>query len=365
MVPGTEGGPSSGGPSEAIMSTGFGSHSYNAHSHGQQLRGPGEELPLLKDWTQQMEQARVWRILKAKMLTPWRSQGYCRALCAFYVSLIAYLVTVSYVMSTRLQQHPVPSRNWGCHYIHQLPSAFLRIFLVPIPLASLLFGIGVLRYPLTTWMNALVCFCHAFCGLCIAFIFIVDELPGFEAPLDSYGFRSYTPFHFVPATVGYCFVEAGRDIACLVAIADAVVVTMTYKQWRKSTADHEEGEGMKMASTLMKNGFPKEKATLSEYMQKQVALYQKRQWTIQAFHKLVLVMQGIAVMAVIVILRVLYVLYLHGAHHWVFLVFGFIPREDAHFSFQADFSPCSIPYVSCRLPWCEKKKHPHGFSWIA
>mmetsp|Transcript_2047 Transcript_2047/g.4778 ORF Transcript_2047/g.4778 Transcript_2047/m.4778 type:complete len:340 (+) Transcript_2047:329-1348(+) len=305
---------------------------------GGALRSAAEDTPLMPEWTAELEEQRVWKIVKRKMLTPWRTKPYCRMMACTYFALISYLIIVSYCMSEHLTPHPVPERNWGCHYIHQLPSAFLRTFLVPFPLAAMLAANGLFRFPLTTLLNAVICFCHVFCGLCICFIFVVDELPGFQPPLDSYGFKSYTPYHFVPATIGYCFMEAGRDFACLATIADAVVVTMTYRHWRKVTAEREAGDDAALGHLL--NDAQKQGVSgkgISEFTQRQIALYQKRKWTIQAFHRLVLVMQALAFMASIVLMRVLYLVYLAGGHHWLFVMLGCMQRHDAHYQFAADF----------------------------
>ena len=65
------------------------------------------------------------------------------------------------------------------------------------------------------------------------FVGVVDEIPGFEPPVDAWGFKGYTEYHYVAATGAYMFIEIARDLALLASIADAVIIVLKYRSWRK------------------------------------------------------------------------------------------------------------------------------------
>ncbi|CAD7926520.1 unnamed protein product [Amoebophrya sp. A25] len=289
-----------------------------------------------KDWTYKQEEERVWKILKRKMTSPFRDGKWTKISATIVTGLLIWLCTAAYMMAWTYPPHPVKTRNWPCHYIHSLPNVVMRAGVIPIPLSLTYMVAGVGRFPCTTFFNMFCCFCHLFCGFCLWFIAVADELPGMDQVTDAYGIRSYTPFHAVSATTGYTLIEIARDFSSLMCIADAVIITHFYKQWKKQNSEREVEDSQRMAQIVIesvenrKNGVP-----LNEATQRELALFQRRQWTQKAFQKLVFLLQIIAVLSIMQIFSIFHVLHDHGAHNWVFVKLRLVEKEGHPYEFQA------------------------------
>ncbi|CAD7926518.1 unnamed protein product [Amoebophrya sp. A25] len=272
------------------------------------------------------------------MVNPFRERKWTKISATAFMILLVWLWTCGHLMAWNYKPHPDQSRNWGCHYIHQLPNAVLRMFVIPFPLGALLMIVGTGRYPLTTWPNVFCCFAHIFCGFCLWFMAVADELPGIETENDEYGLKQYSLYHSIPGTAAYCVLEFARDVAAVMCIADAIVITRFYRQWMRQNAAREIDDAQRMAKIVIesvenrKNGI-----NLNDSTQRELALFQRRQWTQKAFYKLVFLLQIIAVLSLLHIVSILFTLHEYGFHNLMLTYFGLASTRNHPYALQAPF----------------------------